>query len=826
MAKELKTGHSLANRWRPKTWDDVCGHVNIVSRLKGMLESRSLPNAILFAGPSGTGKCVTGSTLVHTADGIVPISSLINEDGFNENSSLCITNAFGNYERTTHTYRKKSECYKARSSSGFFIEGTPNHPMLVINGEDGKLVWKPLESLTDEDYFVVRTTPNPHPSKFVRVPVENVESSRTKHRFRHNGKVTEDVAFILGVLVSEGSLSSGQVRIHNTDRKYIKEYLACWKRLDSTIQHSENMEGDDVIRVDIRNCTNVRSYLKDCGLQFDVSAKQRIPHVILKSPKEVRVAFLRALFEGDGGWNGSVVSYYTKSHRLLQELRILLLDFGIYSQVRSKQVETTRGLETYYTLNISSDDLDTFMQEIGFFSARKNSGYEEKPRNTNVKVVPPSLRSRVLNVVLKMSSRNGRYKDFLDRDLSVSFQGLAGQNSVKGWGEWALDNYERVCLLGNMELVECCKDLITLYGMGAVCEQVSFVSKTKERVVYDVTLPRTHSFLANGLISHNTTLSRVFARYINCEHGTSCGECDSCRMMDNVTHPDYMEVDAGSSGGINDIRSLIDQAQKMPMLGNIRVIVLDESQALSPAAQTAILKTLEEPPEHTLFILATMQVEKISPAVLGRCQRMDLKRVLPEYVEDHLKMIAKREKIKLPADVYGKIANATGGQLRNALQTLDAVNQTVLGSNKEDIDSVIEDAVLEATSLGDETLATNVLTYLYNQKDSKGKPTLRRLIATTQEVQSAVSFANSLLWQNDYLITTLANPKSNKIYHTPVNTKCKTAVGKVQLDVLLMAHSHLLALRQALVTLSGQDTALIYKHLSDAWLQIYDTCQD
>lgn len=588
MAKELKTGHSLANRWRPKTWDDVCGHVNIVSRLKGMLESRSLPNAILFAGPSGTGKCVTGSTLVHTANGIVPISALIDEDGFNENSSLLMVNAFGNYERTTHTYRKKSECYKARSSSGFFIEGTPNHPMLIIDGESGRLSWKPLESLTEDDYFVVRTTPNPHPSKFVRISIENVDGSKgkkTKHHFKHSGKVTEDVAFILGVLVSEGSLSSGQVRIHNTDKRYIKEYLACWKRLDSTIEYSENKNDDGVIRVDIRNCTNVRSYLQSCGLQFAVSGKQRIPHVILKSPKEVRVAFLRALFEGDGGWNGDGISYYTKSHRLLQELRILLLDFGIYGQVKSKEVQTSRGVETYFTLNITSDDSDTFMQEIGFFSARKNSGYEEKPRNTNVKVVPSSLRNRLTNIVAKISSRSGRYKDFLDRDLSVSFQGLMGTNSVKRWGEWAVDNYERVCLLGNMELVECCKDLITLHGMGAVCEQVSSVSKTKGRTVYDVTLPRTHSFLANGLVSHNTTLSRVFARYINCEHGTSCGECDSCRMMDNVTHPDYMEVDAGSSGGINDIRSLIDQAQKMPMLGNIRVIVLDEAQCFPPDAK-------------------------------------------------------------------------------------------------------------------------------------------------------------------------------------------------------------------------------------------------
>lgn len=320
-----------------------------------------------------------------------------------------------------------------------------------------------------------------------------------------------------------------------------------------------------------------------------------------------------------------------------------------------------------------------------------------------------------------------------------------------------------------------------------------------------------------------TTLARVFSRYINCEHNTSCGECESCRMMDSNTHFDYQEIDAGSQGGINDIRSIIDQAQMMPMVGNLRIIVVDEAQAITGAAQTALLKTLEEPPEHTLFILCTMQVEKVSPAIIGRCQRMDLKRVLPEYVSDHLKHIAEQEDIDLPDFVFDKIAEATGGQLRNALQTLDAVNQTVKGSEKqEDIEALIESAVIDATSVADEGLASRALAAIYNPEDEKGRPSLKKIIAAILEVQSAVSFANALLWQNDYLISVTGCPKTDKVFHTPVNTKCKTAVGKVQLSDLLAVQKHLLALRLALVQVSGQDRALMQTHLSEAWFEVFD----
>lgn len=326
-----------------------------------------------------------------------------------------------------------------------------------------------------------------------------------------------------------------------------------------------------------------------------------------------------------------------------------------------------------------------------------------------------------------------------------------------------------------------------------------------------------------------TTLSRVFARYINCETFDACGECQSCLAMDKNQHPDYSEIDGASTGGIDAIRSLIQQAKFMPSMGNLRIIMIDEAQQITGAAQQALLKTLEEPPEATLFILSTMTPEKISPAIMGRCQKMELKRVQAEYVADHLLHIAKAEKFSkslLNKDAMLTIAESTGGQLRDAVQTLDAVRQAVAGVEDEldadELEEMVKDAIFSASGVTDDMVATKVILYLHAGKID-GKPTVRGVLKAVLDVQNPVSFANALLFQNSYLIDCMVDASNSNIYHTATNRQLVKMMEerevKPRLQVALAIHQQLLNLRTQLVSagVGGQDKALMQINLVNAY---------
>ena len=184
-----------------------------------------------------------------------------------------------------------------------------------------------------------------------------------------------------------------------------------------------------------------------------------------------------------------------------------------------------------------------------------------------------------------------------------------------------------------------------------------------------------HAYLFTGTRgTGKTTCARILAKAVNCEHpvdGAPCCQCDSCQGIDAGTLLDVTELDAASNGSVNDARTLREEAVYPPSVLKKRVYIIDEVHMLSRDAFNALLKIMEEPPEHLLFILATTELQKVPATILSRCQRFSFKRILPRDMEQQLLKIAEAEHIDLTADGAEILARMANGALRDALSLLD-----------------------------------------------------------------------------------------------------------------------------------------------------------
>ncbi|HEX6529249.1 MAG TPA: DNA polymerase III subunit gamma/tau, partial [Burkholderiales bacterium] len=184
-----------------------------------------------------------------------------------------------------------------------------------------------------------------------------------------------------------------------------------------------------------------------------------------------------------------------------------------------------------------------------------------------------------------------------------------------------------------------------------------------------------HAYLFTGTRGvGKTTLARILAKCLNCETGITpepCNKCSACVAIDAGRFPDYLEVDAASNRGVEEMTQLLDRAVYAPTAGRYKVYVIDEVHQLSGHAFNAMLKTLEEPPEHMKFILATTDPQKIPVTVLSRCLQFNLKQMPREAIAAHLSSILKKEQIEAEPEGLALLARAAAGSMRDALSLLD-----------------------------------------------------------------------------------------------------------------------------------------------------------
>ena len=240
----------------------------------------------------------------------------------------------------------------------------------------------------------------------------------------------------------------------------------------------------------------------------------------------------------------------------------------------------------------------------------------------------------------------------------------------------------------------------------------------------------THAYLFTGSRgTGKTTCAKILAKAANCLHpqnGSPCGECEICRGIENGSILDVVEMDAASNRKIENIRDIIDEVQFKPNRAKFRVYIVDEVHMLTTEAFNALLKTLEEPPEHVIFILATTEVHKLPQTILSRCQRFDFHRIPPRAIADRLTYVAGQENVSLTDAAALLIAGVADGALRDALSLLDrciAISETI-----------DERVVRQAAGLADRAYLNELAVCIINKNTAKAMECIDRLYGESKDM--------------------------------------------------------------------------------------------
>ncbi|MGM0471074.1 MAG: DNA polymerase III subunit gamma/tau [Bacillota bacterium] len=288
-----------------------------------------------------------------------------------------------------------------------------------------------------------------------------------------------------------------------------------------------------------------------------------------------------------------------------------------------------------------------------------------------------------------------------------------------------------------------------------------------------------------------TSTAKVFAKSLNCSQGPTinpCHECEACQKIEDNNSIDVIEIDAASNRGIDEIRKLREKVKFFPTEGNYKIYIIDEAHMLTKEAFNALLKTLEEPPEYVIFILATTEPHSLLPTILSRCQRFDFSRLSIQNLEERLNFIAQQEEIELSTEAALSIAKNAEGGMRDAISLLD---QVISYSGAE----ITNEDVAAVLGLVEQEALSEVVTAIINQDIDQGLQLVNQIINQGKDIQQ---FVNALINHFRNLLINKQCQSAEKLIELPADR-----LAELQEQAKQLTTSQLLRLINILVKLEN-----------------------
>ena len=674
----------LSQELRPKTLDDMAGQEEAKKLIKAIIKNpEKAPKVLLFCGSFGTGKCVSRGTRVHTNKGYLKIEDIVDNPSYDSDGFMNISNSdirvLGGNLATHHYYGGNKKVIKI-SSKEFSISGTPNHRVRVF--DNGGLSWKRLDRISNDDYVAIPKND------------EILFSNKTKEYSFFNENVSEfDKGYFCGSVVSSLLIN----------KRYVKS-------LDDIINvHTDNSDINDYISsIVCSDCYNdgivqgdgIKDFIIDNGFNIDT-----IPENVFSSNKEYIQGFISSLFDFLGVSTFSITKL-TKSIAI--DIQNLLSLYGCINSIKNLYGNRAE-------IDIELTDSRYFiLEELNLKNKILLSQYRDIVDKGCDECIPNNLYTRDIARYI-----NSVFIDNYKGDIPFSaYRSIKNTfNFIKNYRNKMMnvEHFHDILHEGDIcsidfsrdSKVEKFRDLLSKYHFSKVSK---IVDNGIVDIVYDLTVENIHSFVANGIINHNTTSSRIVGRELN-------GIKDE--NYDLLNSPFYYEFDSTVVGNVEKIKELRD-IFTVEYGDYWRVVVLDETHTVSSQAQAAMLKMFEETKGKTIYILATTDPQKLLPTIRSRALEINFNDVPVETIVENLTKVSEERDLNLSDEIKLLIADRSGGHMRNAHMLLD--KYLLLG--EEDFKDSIKSSI---------TLFCDYLIAVYNNDKDTILNTINELLSIPKD---------------------------------------------------------------------------------------------